>query len=202
MKKLLVILLSIFLIACDTTIEKNRINPIAIKLNDSAVSLLMTFDTIKIINGIKLLDSAIQIQPDYDNAYWNKISLQTQIGLKDEALNTSYQYEKIRPKSTYIKMTIGVILDSKGDSIDAQKKYKEAEKIYNQILDTIKVNSKNYNMLMMDMAINLKLLKNDIKANKILKSIKLDSSSLRLQPIIDSFVKMDRKEIVNNFKPR
>jgi tetratricopeptide (TPR) repeat protein len=202
MKKFPLILLTIFLIACDTTIEKSRINPIAIKLNDSAVNLLMTFDTIKIINGIKLLDSAIQIQPDYDNAYWNMISLQTQIGLKDEALNTSYQYEKIRPQSTYIKMTIGIMLDSKGDSIKAQTKYLEAGNIYNQILDTINVNSKDYNMLMMDMAVNLKLLNNDSNANKILKSIKLDSSSMSLQPIIDSFIYMDRKQIINNFKPR
>lgn len=191
MNKILVILLSTFLIACNTTDVNNKINPIAIKLNDSAVALLMTYDTINIISGIRLLDSAIQIQPDYDNAYWNKISLQSQIGLKDDALITSYQYEKIRPKSTYIKMTIGVMLDSKGDSIKAQTKYLEAESIYNQILDTIKVNSKDYNMLMMDMAVNLKLLKNDSKANEILKSMKLDSSSIRLQPIIDSFIYMD-----------
>jgi tetratricopeptide (TPR) repeat protein len=190
------------MIACDRSNNKNEFNPIAIKLNDSAVALLMSFDTVKIITGIKLLDSAIMLQPDYDIAYWNKISLQTHIGLKDDALKTSFQYERIRPQSTYIKMTIGVILDSKGDSIEAKKKYLEAEKIYSQILDTINTKSKDYNMLMMDMAINLKLLKNDSKANEILKSIKLDSKSMRLQPIIDSFIKMDRKEIINNFEPK
>ena len=161
----------LLLLSCNSKAEKDNFNTQVRQLNDSAVAIGSLGDTAKIMVAIELLNKVIAMKPDYYLAYWNKLTFQYRLGLMEDAFATLKSMEQINPENPDLKTMIGAFLEqNKKDSIQAMTKYKEADLLYRNILDTISPNCLSYQSTMINYILNLKLLGENFDADSILYS--------------------------------
>jgi len=154
---------------CNSKAQEHNYHKEATLLNDSAVTMSFWGDTAKVMEAIKLLNEATDIQPDYYSAYWNKLMFQRQLGLMDDAFATLKVMEQIRSKNPDLKTMLGTFYEQyKQDTIQAMVKYREADLLYKSILDTITPNSLSYQSIITSYALNLKMLGKNFEADSIL----------------------------------
>ncbi|WP_073402499.1 tetratricopeptide repeat protein [Mucilaginibacter sp. OK098] len=165
--------LIIIICFCSCAKPKRKINPLSIKLNDSAMQLVMHFgtDDKSVVNGINLLDKAIRIDSNYVTAYWNKFSFQNQLKQYNEALETVKHLLKLRPNDALIIALTGLAYEKTGDTISAAKCYKNALSNYDKILDTMNLKNKSYCGLATGKAMILKLLNKNEQSDAYLKGL-------------------------------
>lgn len=161
----------LLLLGCNSKTKRDNCNKQVRQLNDSAVAIGSLGDTTKIMVAIELLNKVIAMKPDYYLAYWNKLTFQYRLGLMDDAFATLKSMEQINPENPDLKTMIGAFLEqNKKDSIQAMTKYKEADLLYKNILDTISPNCLSYQFTMINYILNLKLLGENFDADSILYS--------------------------------
>ncbi|MDR1679191.1 MAG: hypothetical protein LBR81_05365 [Prevotellaceae bacterium] len=194
--KLIPYILFLFFIACNGTNTQNK----AQQLNDSAVSMSLLGDTAKVTAAIELLNKATAMQSDYYVAYWNKLIFQRQLGLMDDAFSTLKIMEQLNPENPDLKTMLGSVYEKyKKDTIQAVNKYKEADLLYKSILDTLSSESISYQNMLINYAINTKLLGQENNAKTILTSIIQDSNNEDFNELIDaSLVRKTRIELLES----
>ncbi len=203
MKQVINILTVLTFISCGQTKnkkEKNQVDERAKELNNKGIELAMTFNNDSILKAIELFDLAIELQPDYYLAHWNKFVYQNQLGQKSEAFETLKKLETIRPNNPDLKATAGVFIELSGDSLTARQKFLHADQIYTIILDTLTNKTDPHKMTLMNKAVNLKFLGREDEGNKILEDIKAETDDENLKEMFESFIRMTRKELIDNFK--
>jgi len=202
MKHLLLILTILIFHSCNNIDKKNdkiQVNEEAMNFNNKGIQLASTFENDSILKAIELFDKAIELQPDFLSAYWNKFIFLNQLGKTDDAFKTIKAIEKLRPDNPDYKLQVGIFTELSGDSITARKYYIKAEKIYENILDTLtKSNDElsTYQSTLMSKAINLKLLGQEREATNILKNISQNITNDDYKNMVDNFIVMNRKEII------
>lgn len=149
--------------------KKNSAKPDAKSLNDSAT--LIVKQTQDYAKAISLLDEATQLDSNYLVAYRNKLSFQLQLKQYDQALLTAHDLKRLKPAMPDYYTTIGILYDIKGDTVSSSKFFAEASAKFDSILDTMSKTSMNYDILLMNKAINLILLDEQQKGNDILKQL-------------------------------
>ncbi len=203
MKQTIFILTILIFISCGQTEkqkDESQIDKRAIELNKKGIELAMTFDNDSIKKAIELFDRATKIESEYYLAYWNKLVNQNQLGQKNEAFETLKKLEELRPNNPDLKVTAGIFLALNGDSLSARQKFLEADKIYTSIIDTLTQKTDPYQTTLTNKAVNLKLLGQEAKANKILKAVKTEMTDDNLKEMIESYITMTRTELLENFK--
>ncbi|MEO1051150.1 MAG: hypothetical protein AAFX87_11015 [Bacteroidota bacterium] len=180
-----------------STDKKTTINPEARALNDSAVALHMTFDKENTIKAIDLLDKATEIDPDYYLAHWNKYVFLNELNMKEQAFETLKTLEKISPENPELIMASGVFYENNGDSLKAIEKYGKANDIYESILDTIDNNGIQYSMLQSNHAVNLILLRQEVKGRKVLKDLYSRETDEAVREMIQSFLTLSRQDFLD-----
>ncbi len=201
----LFVLLLFFIAACSSQKGKNNIDEEAVELNKEAQDLVINGGSSKdsILDAIKLYNKAIQIQPDYYAAYWNKYTALDRLGKHKEGLKTLMDLEKAGIKNplqeAYLKSIIGVLIERQGDSINAQKKYKQADNIYRQDLDTLSKNNLDYWLRQGQRALNLQLLNDSPEVDNLLSKMKAEitDSDLVHKAMIQDIATRTRKEIID-----
>lgn len=201
----LFVLLLFFIAACSSQKGKNNIDEEAVELNKEAQDLVINGGSSKdsILEAIELYNKAIQIQPDYYAAYWNKYTALDRLGKHKEGLKTLMDLEKAGIKNplqeAYLKSIIGVLIERQGDSINAQKKYKQADNIYRQDLDTLSKNNPDYWLRQGQRALNLQLLNDSQKVDNLLSKMKAEitDSDLVHKAMIQDIATRTRKEIID-----
>ena len=162
----LLILFIIFLACSQNQQPKKHIpDPKAKQLYDSAAK-----NTLKSEDAIALLDRAIQIDRNYYGAYKRKLRYQITLRRFDDALITAKNVVRLGPDNPDNYTTMGVLLDKKGDTITARGYYRKAIKKIDRILDTMSKRNFDYDFLLMTKGVNLVLLGEQEKANRIWKS--------------------------------
>lgn len=203
MKQVIYILAILTFISCGQTEnkkEKNQVDERAKELNNKGMELTMTFNNDSILKAIELFDQATEIQPDFYLAHWNKFVFQNQLGQTSEAFETLKKLEAIRPNNPDLKVTAGVLIELNGDSLSARQKFLHADKIYTTILDTLTSETDPQKMTLMNKAVNLKFLGREDEGNKILEDIKAETKNENLKEMFETFIRMTRKELIDNFK--
>src|SRR5699024_3898306 len=201
----LIVLLLFFIASCHSQTGKNNIDQEAVELNNEAQELVMNAGSSKdsILDAIELYNKAIQIQPDYYAAYWNKYTALDKLGKNKDGLKTLMDLEKAGVKNplkeAYLKSIIGVLIERQGDSINAQKKYKQADSIYRKVLDTLSKNNPDYWLRQGQRALNLQLLNNSQEVDILLSKMKAEitDSDLVHKAMIQDIATRTRKEILN-----
>ena len=193
--RLIVSLLLITLSACGQQ-SKHSINPRAKKLNDSAVYLVVReFNYDK---AIELLNEAIKIDSNYPTAFVNKINFQLQLKQFDKALATSKNLLRIKPNAPdYVVMT-GIINEQLGDTVSSKKYFTQAAKIYDDILDTMDIANKNYNMHLINKAVNLIFLGQQQTGNDILKKVYGNTKDEVEKEFISEFMNKSKQQILSD----
>jgi tetratricopeptide (TPR) repeat protein len=154
MRHLLLLAVS-FLLSCNGKPEKQVARLSAKNLNDSAVSLAMSWEVREVSEAVGLLDKALEIDPEYFTAYWNKASFLCTLKKYNDALATidqAIQLDPNRPGSYFFK---GTICDAKDDSVNAKICYQKDVECYNALLDTLSPRSKWYRSAQMNKAVDL-----------------------------------------------
>ena len=146
--------------------------------------------------AISLLEQAILIDSNYFTAYRNKLSFQIVLKDYNQALKTAIKISQLRPSNPDYYVTIGLLYEIQGDSVSSKKQFIEAEKQYDKMLDTITLSNKNYNMLLMDKAINLIYLGEQQKGNDILKQLYNDQKESSLKEMLASYINKSKGEII------
>lgn len=180
--------------------EKNQVDERAKELNNRGIELTMNFNNDSILKAIELFDQATALQPDFYLAYWNKFVYQNQLGQKSEAFETLKKLETISPNNPDLKATAGVFIELSGDSLAARQKFLQADQIYTSILDTLTNKTDPQKMTLMNKAVNLKFLGLEDEGNKILENIKAETNDENLKEMFETFIRMTRKELIDNFK--
>lgn len=203
MKLILLIATFVTLTSCAQGVKQENkvlIDPNAQRLNDSAVALASTSNHDKKLEAVKLLDKATEIQPDYYLAHWNKMAYQNELGLTKDAFLTLKKLEELRPEYPDLKVIAGIFLELNKDSLKARNKFLEADKIYQAILDTLSKGADPYQTTLMNKAVNLKFLGREKEGNEILAGIQQGQTDENLRGMIEEFIRMSRRELMESFK--
>jgi tetratricopeptide (TPR) repeat protein len=196
--RLLTLLLIVGLTACGQQ-HKYVPDKKAMQLNDSAMRLAMhTTQDSEYQKVILLLDKATTIDTNYFIAYFNKLSYQCKIKQYDKALETAKHINLIRPNFVDQYVTVGILYEKTGDSITAKKYYDIALNKFNNILDTMNLNNKNYSMFLMGKGIDLILTGQQIIGSEILKKLYDKPSDEFIKDFVSPYINKPRSEVFNN----
>lgn len=169
-------------------------------LTDSAMNLASSSSKSEDLQkALELLDAAISKSNTYYDAYWNKLIIQNQLGLRDEAYTTLNKLQELRPTNPDLKATAGVFLLLKGDSISAKQKFAEADKLFNNVIDTLHNVNDPYQTFRINKAINLRFLGNEQEAQLLFDSVSKLSDNPTLLAFMHKMRTMPRSEMLKRF---
>jgi tetratricopeptide (TPR) repeat protein len=202
MKQIICILTILIFFSCGRIENKRSDNKVDIKakeLNDKGVELAMSFQNDSIKRAIELFNQAIDLQPDFYLAYWNKFVFQNQLGQKSEAFETLKKLETLKPNNPELLVTTGIFIELRGDSSTARQKFLKADQIYTSIIDTLSQKTVTYQMTLTSKAVNMKFLGQEDEANKIFENVISQNSNSNLKEMSEKLKTMTRKELMENF---
>jgi tetratricopeptide (TPR) repeat protein len=184
--------LIIALYSCGQTTTKHIINPELIRLNKEIIPLFsFTNNPDSCRKALLLLDSATTIDSNDFNSYNNKLFFFYGLKQYDKAINTTNKLISLRPNAHDLFMLKGNLLNKIGDTTSANLNFEKSLKICNSVLDTMHETNRDYMMFVMDKAVNLIMLGDSVKANKILKIL------YNKQPDDPAFDNVDKKYILS-----
>jgi len=126
------------------------------------MDLFVDYTNVRMMKAIKLLDKVIDLQPNHYGAHDLKFSFQLRLGLFDDAISTLKAMEQLKPNDPDIKTMLGAFYEHHENAIiKAKIKYEEADSLFISILETTKLDSQEYESIIMGYTINLKLLGRD-----------------------------------------
>jgi tetratricopeptide (TPR) repeat protein len=195
-------LLVISLASCNPkpAAETAEINPEAISLNDSAMQLARSYDSLQIETALDLWEQAIALQPDYDIALMNKLVFLNHQGRITEAMATLEKLETLQPENSELKVWSGIFTELHQDSTLAREKFVLADKLYKKQLNTLSASTRAYQLLLINYAVNLKFLGMEGDANKLLEEVKNRKGNEELYEMATNFQMLDRKELIAQFQ--
>lgn len=180
--------------------HKHSIDPRAGRLNDSALSIMMHSQDYN--KAIALLGQATAIDTNFYMAFWNKTNFQLELNQFDSALITAKNLNRIKPESPEYFFVVGIIYDKMRDTISSQKYFQESENRYERILDTMNTTNKDYSNMLMNKAINLKIVGQQQKGNDILKGLYNNEKDNSRREILASFMDDSKQQILDDFSQR
>lgn len=158
------------LYACGQNPAKHKVDPVAIQLNNQAMTLVPYIDNADSSNkAISLLDKATEIDSSYFLGYSNKLMFYYQLKQFDKALLTNNKLIQLRPTAHDLYLRSGMLYTRLGDTTNAKTYFTKGLTICNSVLDTMTKTNRDYVMLTTNQAIALIMLGDTAKANKILK---------------------------------
>jgi len=192
----------ILLVSCNPkpAAETAEINPSAVSLNDSAMQLARSYDSLQIETALTLWEQAIALQPDYDVALMNKLVFLNHQGRVTEAMATLEKLETLQPENSELKVWSGIFTELHQDSLAGSEKFVLADKLYKKQLNTLSASTRAYQLLLINYAVNLKFLGMEEDANKLLEEVKNRKGNEELYDMATNFQMLDRKELIAQFQ--
>ena len=96
-----------------------------------------------------------------------------------------------------LQVLVGILYETKGDSIISQKYYTKAAACFDMLLDTIDIHNNEYSMLSGMKALNLVLLGQREKGINYISKICEQQKKEDCKEIITDFASMTRKKLLN-----
>lgn len=187
--------------SCGPKTKKHKINPVAVGFNNKAVDLVRFIDyPDSCFKAISLLDSATKIDNNYFLAYWNKLMFFHKLKQIDNSILTVKNLIRIKPYAHDVYIIAGVLHERTGDTISSSEYFQKSLKICNNVLDTMSVTNKDYEMILMNKAINLTMIGEQIKGNKTFEKLYEVQTDNNLKEIIKSMMNKNKKEMLETFK--
>ena len=115
----------------------------------------------------------------------------------DKAITTINNCIRISPSAHDLYLTGGILYEKVGDTISSKKYFKKSLAILNSVLDTMKVQNTNYEMLVSNKAINLKMLNDNKRGNDLIKAIANKQQEPELKELTLSYINKGKKEMVD-----
>ncbi len=168
--------IKIFLItslySCGQNSANFKVDPAAVELNNKAMTLFEFID-----NGdsarkaISFLDHATTIDSNYFLGHCNKLIFLNQLKQFGNAISTINKLIQLRPSAQDLYLTGGILYERIGDTISSKSYFEKSLTICFSVLDTMSNKDRDYEMLVTNKAINLIMLGQQERANKILQAL-------------------------------
>lgn len=194
---LIFIIITFGLWGCKT---KNRSQPTSLTaktLFDSATHVL-EFGQQGRTPALKLLDIVTQLDSNYYQAYFDKLPLLSDAKDYQKALQTVNQMIRLRPYDPQLYVTRGLLTLRIGDSVYAERNFRNALTLYNKTLDTLPKERFDYSDILFEKAVCLILEGHEDTGRKIIQQLSSTDIDDRLRTSIGIINKQNRKEILES----
>ena len=146
--------------------------------------------------AILLFDEAIKIDSNYFTAYWNKLSLQSQLKQYDKAVETGKQILKIN-RAPYYYFLIATFYYRLGDTTSATDYFKKTLTLCDTVLDTMSTKNKaTYEVVIMNKGVSLIFLGRQEEGNKVLKQFYDSQTDSTYKMWTGAFMNKTKEEIL------
>jgi tetratricopeptide (TPR) repeat protein len=199
MKFVSILILFTTISACSQNTETTKYtpDPKAMQLSDSAVNLAMQSQTNYDV-AIALLDQATKIDSNCYLAFGNKLSFQVGLKRYKDALLTAKNLIRIKPENPDGHVMAGGIYWKLEDSVSSIEHFTKAAVFFDKILDTMKTSNKMYETFLLNKAVNLILLGQDQKGDKILKELYNNQKDEVHREMFGMFLNKSKDQILND----
>lgn len=158
--------------SCGQNSKKTKIDPVAVQLNNQAMSLVAHIDNRdSSIKALTLLDQATTIDSNYFLGHYNKLMFLNKLDQYERATKTLEKLIQLQPKAQDLYLTAGIVSEKFGDTISSRTYFENALAICNSALDTMNTNNRDYEMLLGNKAVALIMLDDKANGNEILLQI-------------------------------
>jgi tetratricopeptide (TPR) repeat protein len=196
--KLITTFLLIALYSCGQNTAKRKVDPSVTILSNKIIPLVNYMDNSDSCKKALLyLDSATAIDNNCFQCHYNKLMFLYSLKRFDKAVETMNECIRIKPLAHDLYTTGGILYEKIGDTISSRKYFQKSLTILNPVLDTMKVQNMNYEMLISNKAINLIMLGDNKSGNDLLKGIADRQQEPELKAMILSFMNKSKKELVD-----
>lgn len=152
--------------------EHYKPDPTAVQFNNQAMTLVAYLENAdSSLKAISLLDKATTIDSNYFLGYYNKLIFYYQLKQFDKAILTNNKLLQLRPNAYDLYMTGGMLYEQIGDTVAAKTYFSKSLNICNSVLDTMNRQNRYFVTVRTNQAINLIMLNDSTKANKIFKDL-------------------------------
>ena len=198
--KFIATFLLIALYSCGQKLVKHEVDPVAVELNNKAMTLISFIDNPDSSKkAILLLDKATSTDSTYFLGHYNKLIFYNQLKQFDKSISTVNKLIQLRPSAHDLYLTGGILYERTGDSISAIPYFDKSLTICNDVLDTMSTQNREYEILVGNKAINLIMLGDTKKANDILKNLYDNQNHEELKKMTLSLINKNKKELIEQF---
>jgi len=197
--KFIILFFSIALYSCGQNEYYSKVDVKVARLSNKIIPLVNFLDNPDSCKqALLFLDSATTIDSGCFLCYYNKLMFSYSLKKYDKAIEAINGCIRINPLGHDLYLTGGVLYEKIGDTIHSNSYFKKSLEICNSVLDTIKINDINYDMLVSNKAINLIMIGKKKDANEILQKLHDKQTDSDLQKITLSMMNKSKKELVDS----
>jgi tetratricopeptide (TPR) repeat protein len=182
--------------SCAQTSQRSHIDPLAIRMNDSAMALFRYGNMDSTQKALSYLDKATKLDSNYYLGFSNKRIVQTQLKLYRDLITTTKSLIRLRPLAPDFYLSAGTLYEKLNDSVSATKYYEQALILYNHLLDTVSLQNGNYDIFFMDRALDIILLGDQNKGDSLLKQLYDRQTDDDFRQMTLSFMNKNKKKLI------
>ncbi len=174
---------------------QHKVDPTAVRLNNMAMELnIQNSDSAS--KAIIFLDSATAIDSNYYLAYYNKLIFLNQLRQYSKAIIAINNLIRLQPNANVFYFNGGIIYEKMGDTISSRYYFRKSLEICTKVLDTMKIENRNYEMLLTNKAVDLIMLGVKEEGNLLLIKAYEKGTDKAQKAMILSFMNKNKSEIV------
>ncbi len=178
--------------------NKNRNNPAAIALNDKIVPLARYLDNPDSCKkALDFLDNATTIDSTCFICHFNKLMFQNSLKRYDQEILTINRLIRLTPSANDLYLRGGMLYFVTGDTASSEKYFQKSLKICNNVLDTMRIENRDYVLFTTNKAINLIMLGDQSKGNEILVKLYNKQTDSFYKHEIALFMNKSKDELLN-----
>ena len=183
--------------ACGQSPSRHTIHPEAVKLNNKIIELSPYLDNPDSCRkAIAYLDQATTIDSNYFLGYYNKLIFLYPLKQYEKAVFAVNNCIRLKPGAHDLYLTGGVLYEKIGNKILAKRYFEKSLAIVSSVLDTMEVNSLNYEMLSINKGINLIMLGQDKRGRDIIKAMYERQKEPHMQEMALLFLNKGKEELI------
>jgi len=116
----------------------------------------------------------------------------------DKAISTVNKLIHLKPSAHDLYMMGGALYELNGDTLSSKTYFHKSLTICNKVLDTINIKDREYDMIVMNKAINLIMLGVEVEGNQLLKKLYDSQTDDTLKELTASFMDKSKKELLES----
>jgi tetratricopeptide (TPR) repeat protein len=196
-QKIILVFLLIVLYSCGQNSAEYKVNKNAVNLNKNAMELVKYIsNTDSAQKAINLLDSATGIDSNYYLGYFNKLMFLNNLKQYDKAISATKSLIKLRPNAHDLYILNGVFFEKVNDSISSKGCFEKSLAICNSVLGTMNLSNLDYEMIVINKAVNLIMLSKNAEANGLLNKFSKTQQEGKMKNITLSMINLSKKQLI------
>ena len=197
--KLILLFFLITLYSCSQKKYYSKVNAQVVRLSNKIIPLVNFLDNPDSSKqALLFLDSATTIDNNCYLCYYNKLMFLYPLKKFDKAIETISECIRLNPSGYDLYLTGGILYEKIGDTVRSNKYFFKSLTMCNSVLDTMNSSNGNFDLLVINKALNLIMLSEDKEGNVLLQKLCDKQTDSTLQKLIFSVMKKSKKYLVES----